>query len=151
ARHAQCIASTANDNGEDACMCMMVYLAADRPLPLIPWDEERPDFWVRAIIPCEVRVRKQFTKPHVYYGGAHSGCGCGFRYGLVPIEGEDRFAQQHREEEEQARESVRRLSAYVADAVDEGSVEIYACWDGDQEAAPEERSVIAPAGLGGPA
>jgi hypothetical protein len=60
-------------------------------------------------------------------------------------------AASGRADEEAGRESVRRLSEYLSCAVEEGDVELYACWDGDQEKDPVQRATITPADLGGPA
>jgi hypothetical protein len=62
-------------------MCMVVYLAADAPLPLISWDAQAPAFHVKALGSRDDPVRARFSKPHVYYVGSHEGCGCGFGYG----------------------------------------------------------------------
>ena len=73
-------------------------------------------------------VRKQFSKPYVYYLGSHQGCGCGFSYGQYDYE---------EAEENAACESVRHLSEYLAQAVEiVGPVELFSCWDGDQEDEP---------------
>ena len=62
-------------------MCMMIYIASDRPLPLIDWQDEFPAFHVRELREEEMAVRTHFKKPYVYYAGSHEGCGCGFAYG----------------------------------------------------------------------
>ena len=62
-------------------MCMMVYIASDCLLPTSAWDETRPSFHVRELVERDEPVRRQFSKPHVYYVGSHEGCGCGFQYG----------------------------------------------------------------------
>lgn len=117
----------------------MVYISADQPLPLIEWQEDKPAFYVCELAQDETRVTKQFTKPFVYYAGSHQGCGCGFTYGQWPIEKEE-----DKIEDLAARESVKSLSLYLRNAVQQGPVELYACWDGDQEAEPEYRTVVTP-------
>lgn len=59
-------------------MCYAMYIAADKPLPLLEWDEAHRSFYVREIDAREQGVRVQFTKPNVYYAGSHIKCGCGF-------------------------------------------------------------------------
>jgi hypothetical protein len=132
-------------------MCKMLYLAADQPAPLVPWQANNPGFWVREIQETEAGVRKQFTKPYLYYVGSHEKCGCGFAYGICPTHPNSPFDEGERAEEEAGRESVRRLAEYLALVVAEGAVELYACWDEAQECDPVERGVISPADLGGPA
>jgi hypothetical protein len=103
---------------------MVLYVAADSPLPEVLATTPLGLFSARPIKGAEEAVRARFTKPHVYFLGAHEGCSCGFSYGL----GDDG--------DERGRESVRRLRAYLDAAVAQGgAVEIYACWV-DEEAEP---------------
>jgi hypothetical protein len=132
-------------------MCKMLYVAAAQPLPLIPWQPSSPAFWVRELKPTEAGVRQQFSKPNVYYLGSHEGCACGFAYGIWPIDPASPFVESERAEAEAGIESVRRLSEYLTRAVADGPVELYACWDEEQECEPAERGVVAPTHIGGPA
>ncbi len=50
-----------------------------------------------------------------------------------------------------SRESVRQLSEYLSGIIKSDSVEMFACWDGDQEAEPEERLTVTPDYFGGEA
>lgn len=124
-------------------MCMMLYLASEKPLPLVTWDKENPKFHVKELDEQAKVVRKQFSQTHVYYLGSHQGCGCGFSYGQYDY-GEA--------EERAAHESVRRLSEYLSQAIHiAGPLELYSCWDGDQEAEPEFQESITPKEIGGEA
>ena len=106
-------------------MCMVLYVAADRPLPLVAWDERDPAFHVTELPDSEAAVRARFSKPYVYYAGSHEGCGCGFSYGWWDGDEPERTAP--------ARESVRRLRAYLEAATRAaGPLELYACWSGDE-------------------
>ena len=127
-------------------MCLMVYIASDHPLPLIPWDEAAPAFHIAELREADQLVRQQFTKLFVYYAGSHEGCGCGFDYGQWPVMDDD-----DRTDEQAARETIHRLARYLANVVQLGVIEIFACWDGDQTAEPIERSVVTPAYFGGEA
>jgi hypothetical protein len=62
-------------------MCWVLYVAADLPLPLQPFDRVAPEFNVAVLTPREEPVRGQFSKPFVYRVGAHTLCGCGFDRG----------------------------------------------------------------------
>lgn len=124
-------------------MCMMIYIAADQPLPLVSWDERAPGFNVRELSQAHQSVRKQFSKPHIYEVGSHRHCGCGFSYGNpdYAVEGDDDPA---------AVESVRQLSEYLTEAVAAvGTVELFAAWYDYQEMEPECRSVLHPKEIGG--
>ncbi|OJW15622.1 MAG: hypothetical protein BGO49_15335 [Planctomycetales bacterium 71-10] len=139
-------------------MCMMVYVASDHPLPTSAWDEARPGFHVEELSKRDEAVRKQFSKPCIYYVGSHEGCGCGFQYGQYEE------LEQDREESAAVEESRRHLSEFLASAAVEESrrhlseflatalqgqaeVELFACWDGDQAATPEHRGRMSPSDL----
>ena len=107
-------------------MCLGVYLAADRPLPLVEWNEARPSFNVTELSPAEAPVRGRFSKRHVYYLGSYTGCSCGFEP----------------DEEAEAPDGERSrhdLAAYVAEAAGAGVVELFTCWDGDYLEPARER------------
>jgi hypothetical protein len=116
----------------------MVYIAADQPLPLIAWDAAAPALHISELRESHQPVRQQFSKPLVYYVGSHEGCGCGFDYREWEID-------------DPARETIERLASYLAVAVQRGSVELFACWDGDQQAELVERNSVTPAYFGGEA
>jgi hypothetical protein len=121
-------------------MCMMVYIASDYPLPLLAWDKARPRFNVEKLTERDEAVRRHFSKPYAYYVGAHEGCGCGFQCGLYPDADPARVAD--------ANESRRRLSEYLSVALQhQASVELFACWDGDQGEASEHYGRIRPQDL----
>jgi hypothetical protein len=122
-------------------MCVMVYLASDRPAPLIPWDATRPGFHVSELPEHRQDVRKQFSRPHVCRLGSHEGCGCGFQYGEYEgFEDEVDWPQK--------RESRRRLVEFVSALLcDDPEVELYACWDGDENLPAEQTDRIRPGEL----
>lgn len=122
----------------------MVYISADNPLPLIDWQENVTAFCVSELTEDEKKVSKQFSKPFLAYAGSYGGCSCGFSYGEEEFEDED-----DREEDALARESVRQFAEYLSPLVKNGSIEIFACWDGDQEAEAEERQTVTPDYFGG--
>lgn len=122
---------------------MAVYIAADNPLPLIEWQEDVTFFCVYDLSDDELAVRGRFTKPFVAHLGAYTGCSCGFSYGW-PIETED-----DKREDAWGRESVRLLSEYVSELVKNSEVELFSCWEGDQETEPEEKLMVSPDFFGG--
>jgi len=114
---------------------------APSPLPLIPWREESPAFYVDDV-PADDPVRSHFSWPNVYYAGAHEGCGCGFAYNQVPEN------LQEADEESRARASVAALKKYVSEAIAR-PVQLYACWEGEQSFPAKERVTASPDVLGG--
>jgi hypothetical protein len=84
-------------------------------------------------------VRGQFSKPYVYHAGSHSICGCGFNYGQYPN------AEDDPEELALKSKTLNDRSEYLAGALEDGgTIELFACWEGDQAAAVEHRRAIVP-------
>lgn len=61
-------------------MCLALYIAASKPLPVIPWDSKKPTFHVIPLPESMADVRKLLPHPHIYYVGSHEGCSCAFNY-----------------------------------------------------------------------
>src|SRR5512140_3754774 len=101
-------------------MCMAIYISSPSRLPLLPWDEERPAFYVEEAESNDP-VRVHFSWPNVYYAGSHEGCGCGFSYNQMPEELQDQA------DELQRREAVAALRRYVERAIALGPVQLFAC------------------------
>src|SRR6266446_4942076 len=121
-------------------MCMLIYVASDYPLPTSAWDQGRPRFHVTELGDRDQPVRRQFSKPCVYYAGSHEGCGCGFQYGEYEGFEEDPAALAA------ARDSRGLLAEFLSVALQhQPAVELFACWDGDQGAPPEHRGRVRPA------
>jgi hypothetical protein len=99
-------------------MCLGVYLASDESLDLLPFQAGAPSFNVTGLEPFKAGVRQILTRAFVYALGAHTQCGCG-------------FLSEAESEPERVAKSRRELSAYVAEAVTKGPVELYTCWNGD--------------------
>jgi hypothetical protein len=126
-------------------MCMTVFVAAAEPLPFISWNPAEPAFHLQMLSDAEQGVRAKFTKPHVYFVGAHTGCSCGFNYGLREVKGPEDHA-----EEVASRASVAALRGYLrAIAQRQGEVEVFASWEQDWLVEPEERMAITADWFGG--
>jgi hypothetical protein len=103
-------------------MCLAVYLASDRSLPLV----EQAAFLVRPLERREAGVRRHFSKPHIYYIGAYTGCGCGF----IPDDPS---------EAAQRAETIAQFVAYLDREVPELQLELFVCWEGAQAKTPVHR------------
>jgi hypothetical protein len=116
---------------------MVIYIAADNELPLVAWNEDNPRFHVTELGQYGQGVKKQFSKPFIYELGSNTSCCCGFQYGV-----------EDEEEKIAAQEDLKSLSEYLANAVANGNtVEMYSCWNGDEEIKPEYRTVMSPSGF----
>jgi hypothetical protein len=61
-------------------MCLALYIAASKPLPVVPLDPTKPAFHVIPLPESMRDVRKLLPYPHIYYVGSHEGCSCAFNY-----------------------------------------------------------------------
>ena len=61
-------------------MCLALYIASVKPLPLVPWDPKKPTFHVVPLEEYDHRVRKILPQDYIYYVGSHEGCSCAFNY-----------------------------------------------------------------------
>ena len=125
-------------------MCQMVFVGADGPLPLIPWDKDCMAFHARVLDAKEDAVRTQFSKSHIYYLGGSEGCGCSFGEADVPLEilEPDALALQ--------RKDIGALREYLVDALRvQGNLELYVVqWD-DMDKPPLWRGSISPDEISG--
>jgi len=106
-------------------MCLMLYLGSDVPLPIINWEPEHPPLHVADLDDHDRVVSRHFSKPHVYYVGAHGGCGCVFEACDLSAE----LPEDH--ETFRPGEWLRDLTLNALQH--QSSVEFFACWDGDQD------------------
>jgi hypothetical protein len=126
-------------------MCMMIYVAADQPLRVIPWVEAVPAFNTSSLAPDEERVRRHFQGSYILYAGSYEGCGCGFQLDS------DARAFLDRGELERRQRSLHAFAQYLREELARvETIHLFACWDGDQDATPEHQRVLTPAMLEDP-
>ena len=123
-------------------MCLMVYIAAHEALRKVDWVEAAPAFYVADLSPDERRVDSQFRTGNVVYAGSYEGCGCGFQYGEYPAESYEPGELRQR------RDSLDAFAKYLrAELSRVGTIEVFACWDGDQGLEPVHHRTLTPAAL----
>jgi len=128
-------------------VCMNLYVASDQPIAATSWSEAHPGFNIQPLSEAEDRVRVQFSKPHVMYLGAHTGCSCGFAFGQPGSE-----AGQDIEQEQLGRESVASLREFLhSQLTSVAELELYSCWYGDEGTSPDARVRVTPEHFGGQA
>ena len=134
-------------------MCLALFLATTKPVAPVPLNDANPQFNIQPITDRERPVLAQFSKPSVVYLGSHTGCSCGFGYcmhGDPPPEPPEVDTPEDVAELERVRASVSALRACLAECLSrEEAVELFACWEGDEESQPEERADVTPEHFGG--
>lgn len=114
-------------------MCLAVYIASDHELPLVPWEDKRPSFYIAELSYHDKAVCRQFTLPNIRYVGSDAGCGCGFIKDGVADE----------QEMIETEENYARLAAYASDLKEHGAaIQIFSCWRGDEGAGKEFSELI---------
>lgn len=100
-------------------MCLAVFIAADRPLPLVA-QTSPPSFSVKELAERSRAVTGHFPADWcVRYVGSTSGCGCDF----------------HGNDSASSRAALRD---YLATLSPSAQIRIHVCWEGDESAAIEE-------------
>ena len=113
-------------------MCYAIYIASDKPLKTIHWDEKNRKLNVNKIDPKDEIIKKIFSKPHIYYIGSHLQCGCGFFYesSLAPNCDEKEVAKQVKQSQEE-------LKKYIKQSLGKSKeIELYVSWEGEKEKGP---------------
>ncbi len=120
-------------------MCLAVYIAADSDLATVAWQEASPSVYVEEAKDFDRELRNQFSKRHIYYVGSHEGCGCGFRR-ATSAQRDDTDVEARR-----MQASHQELATYLHQHLDRaGTIEMFACWEGDQGKPASDRGVIDP-------
>jgi hypothetical protein len=107
-------------------MCYEIYIASDKPLKTIHWDEINRKLNVAKIDSKDKIIRKVFSKPHIYYIGSHlTGC----------CPNENLFER-----------SLKRflfinlgeVKEYIRQSLDRSKeIELYVSWEGGKKRSPE--------------
>jgi len=125
-------------------MCTRVFIAADRPLPVVTWREEEPSFHTSEINEADEWVKPYLSKPFIYFVGSHLGCACGFMYGFRDIKNEE-----DQQNENDGIRSVRQLSEYLKSVTRDGPVEVLTFDGANWDDKPEAKKIVSPSFFGG--
>jgi hypothetical protein len=108
-------------------MCLAVYLASSAEIPGgLRGRADAHAFYLEPV-PAGNAVRRHFAVPYVYYAGSHEVCGCGF---MKDGRDDDDRARSQADYDALAR-CIRSTQAAGA------TVELFACWEGDQADDPD--------------
>lgn len=129
-------------------MCLNVFLAADRPLPIVDWNPDEPGFHVRSASARETAaIRHAVRGRYLFYAGSHDGCGCGFLHHWASAGGHLSAEPHPGPKRESAVRSTASLVDYLRRTAAGGPVELYSCWQGDEAASPLAEIALAPDSL----
>lgn len=127
-------------------MCMELFVASDRPIDLSSGWNAEPYLTIEPAEHVEGAIARLFSFPHIRFLGAHTGCSCGFEYGL-----NEPGSEAERESEEAGRKSVEALRAFLETYLRMGAaLELISCWEGKKWPDPHRATQVSPAYFGGP-
>ena len=131
-------------------MCFILHIATKRRLDRIPLDQNNKHLCIDDIHGNPEQIQSHFSLPEIAYVGSSLGCGCGFRsvcFGIGRWSGEWEIANGDCEPPENHIQDHQELYDLVTSQIDEdGGVELYGYWDGDEKEATEQEENI-PASL----
>ena len=131
-------------------MCFILHIATKRRLARIPWNQNNKHLCIEDIHGNPEQIQSHFSLPEIAYVGSSLGCGCGFRSvffqnGGWPVE--LMIAEGDLEPPENHIQDHQELYDLVTSQIDdEGGVELYGCWNGDEKETAEQEENI-PASL----
>jgi hypothetical protein len=121
---------------------MALYAASEAPLTGPEWREDEPGFHVQPLTELEGQVASRLARAHVVYLGAHTGCSCGFTYGLGKSTSWNKDAPQE-SDDAQGRASVAGLRRFLEDNLSSSArVQLLSCWEGDESLPFEQEKEV---------
>ncbi len=115
-------------------MCFSLFIGADNPIPLIPWNEDDKRVYSQNLSEYELPIQGHFSKQHIGYIGSDQGCGCGFRH-VTFQNGE--WPEESMSDSEEYSDGDKQPNHIQLECILIGllqtadSIELYSCWDGD--------------------
>ena len=101
-------------------MCVYVYLASSKPLPLKPLGTGGPHFKIEHLQRLDRPVRKHLQKRRLYFAASFEGCGCIFAE-------EPPLSRSRSEYAKRCRASMKGFTRYLAQTVERfGEIQVYA-------------------------
>lgn len=123
-------------------MCFTLYLGSSIRLPFIEWNKDEPAVHTGNLQNHELGILHRLKLPFTMYIGSVQGCGCGFRHALRDKQAWLPVVAADKEELSAEQQNHQGLWKYLTDNLESGSIEIYACWNGDVNGSPDWSSEI---------
>jgi len=118
-------------------MCMELFVASDQPIECSRGWTGEAYLTVEEVDDTDDLIRRHLTLPHVRFLGAHTGCSCGFEYGVRTPETEEETQQ-----DQAGRRSVDALRDFLKTHLDAGaSLQLLSRWFTEVSLAPEASEV----------
>ncbi len=111
-------------------MCLTLYIATNKAMPTIPYDENNRSFNTEDIVESEKSIKDILTLPNVKLLGSDQGCGCGFRHAMY----EDKHWLEVIDDDETPFDNSNHeklVDFIIKNNKDEKYVELFALWAGD--------------------
>lgn len=120
-------------------MCFFLYLASNNELKTKEWNEENLEVVISSKIDISFGETEKFKKENIYFVSSTEGCGCGFRQ-KFDVEHLDYLEIDQKLEKDKNHHQLFELIKKIL--VNEDYIELFGCWDGDQETKVEFRREV---------
>jgi hypothetical protein len=119
-------------------MCLLLFVASDAPIEMSAGWNGTTALSFHPLADADAWVRNVLSKPHVVYAGSHTGCSCGFAFGLI-----EPHTEAEQAEEARGRQSVAALRDFLAIRLaHEREVQLLACWAGNEGSLPGPQRTV---------
>jgi len=113
-------------------MCLALFVASDEPVHASAGWNGTAALSFHPLAAADAWVRNVLSKPYVMYVGSHTGCSCGFAFGLI-----EPRTDAEAEEEARGRQSVAALRELLETRLAGArEVQLLACWAGNEGSLP---------------
>jgi hypothetical protein len=111
-------------------MCLTLYIATNRAMPTIPYDENNRSFNTGDIVDSEKSIKDILTLPNVKLIGSDQGCSCGFRHAMYS---DNRWLEVIDDDETPFDNSnhEKLVNFIIKNNKGEKFIELFALWAGD--------------------
>ena len=116
-------------------MCLLLYMATHDDLP----PQTSVDIRVEDVEASRAAIRQWFSLPEVHFIGAHTGGSCGFPHIVAeePIEYYDGMFDGDEKRQPELRSAEALLALIREYVIDNGEVQLYSVWNGNEGLAPK--------------
>lgn len=136
-------------------MCLLLYLGANRALPTISGNQDKPAFYIGLDDNPPFAAIEYLQTKYIYYVGSHEGCGCGFGYESTQEfeetlydEMSDDFKASAKQDREDRIACMNSLREYLTIVTIDGPVKLLITW-GDIVESIEKYEIVTPDYFGG--
>lgn len=128
-------------------MCIMLYLAAPQPIPLVELKDDDVGLVVANLTNENEAAKQHFGTEHVYFVSTHDGCACTFGVAADVAQGGivncilgvlfPKLLRASKRKQSAGYRATCELKEYLTTHVTVAGFSLYSCWAGDEGETPD--------------